>query len=44
MGIGLLTLYLCAFGSALAIKVAGLPVRYLSGFILSTYLIRAGCD
>jgi hypothetical protein len=30
MGIGLFILFLCALGSALAIKVAAVPVRYLS--------------
>jgi hypothetical protein len=37
MGIGLLTFYLCALGSAFAIKVAAVPVRCLRLFAL--YLI-----
>lgn len=30
MGIGLFILFFCAFGSALAIKAAAVPVRYPS--------------
>jgi len=37
MGIGLLTLYISALGSALAIKIATVPVRCLSVYPL--YLI-----
>ena len=39
MGIGLLTLYLCALGSALAIKIAAVPVRRLSFRFYPLYLI-----